>query len=117
MSPKGVRITKVVVVVAAMFFLGLFGLYVRDARRTNAFVSKLRAYEPGTVFADVVTAHGPPDRMDAVDQAWKWGRRMVRVPPEVKHIAVYNRQIAPQVCTFWLDENDRIVAVEVFAGY
>jgi hypothetical protein len=117
MSPRGIRITKFVVVASAIAFLGLFALFVYDARRVNAYVSGLRSFEPGTPFAEVVARYGEPDRIDPVSESWRWGRRMVRVPPQVKRIAVYSKAIAPQVCTFSLDDEGKIYAIEVFATY
>ena len=51
------------------------------------------------------------------ERIWRWGRRTRVLDAGVKRVAVYFRKTTPQICTFMLDADDRIVEVEVFAGY
>jgi len=111
------KLNRVLIIACVVLVVGLAGLYMRDTLLTNRVVARLSDFQPGTAFAEVVAANGPPDRIDAVSGSWKWGRRMRRVPENVTRVAVYSRAIAPQVCAFYLDAQDTVVEIERFAGY
>jgi Flp pilus assembly protein CpaB len=115
MKPRTVN--RIVVIVCVVLLLVLAALFARDAVLTNRIAARLAAFEPGTPFTKVVAANGEPDRIDEVQGAWKWGRRMRPLPANVKRVAIYTRQIKPLVCAFLLDENDVVVEVIQFAGY
>ncbi len=77
----------------------------------------MKDFELGTAFAVVVEAYGPPDRVDEVSGTFKWGRRLRHLPETIKSVAIYTRNTSPQICTYLLDKDDRIVEIEVFASY
>lgn len=111
------KLNRIVVLASVTALLLLAGLYLRDALITNRMVARITAFAPGDALAEVIALNGPPDRIDEVAGSWKWGRRVRSLPAEVTRIAVYNRAIAPQVVAFLLDEHERVVEIDHFAGY
>lgn len=111
------RLRRFVVVFCVVLLWSLAALFIWGSWKTNRAVQPLAGIKPGTPFAEVVAAHGAPDRIDVVQGSWKWGRRMRRMPAGVTRVAVYNRLIAPQVCIFLLDAQDIVVEVDRFAAY
>jgi hypothetical protein len=108
---------RVFVIAAVALLLGLAALFVGDTLRTNRIVKRMTTFEPGTPFAEVVTANGEPDVIETVAGSWKYGQRMRRLPENVTDVAVYHEAITPQTCAFLLDAEQRVVEVLVFAGY
>lgn len=107
--------TMIVLFIVAM--VGLFVIFLYGSLETNRIVEGMRDFEPGTPLSAVVAKYGEPDRVDAVDGTWTWGRRLIKTPESVNSIAAYNRNISPQICSYHLDADDRIVKIEVFASY
>ncbi len=107
--------TLIVLFVAAM--LTLFVLFVYGSLKTNEIVAGMKDFEPGTELSAVIAKYGEPDRVDPVDGTWIWGRRLIQTPETVKSVAAYTNNIRPQVCSYLLDADNRIVKIEVFASY
>jgi hypothetical protein len=110
-------IVRSLIVFFVVAMLTLFVMFVYGSLETNRIVAGMKDFEPGTELSAVVAKYGEPDRIDAVDGNWTWGRRFIQTPDAVKAIAAYNRNISPQVCTYHLDADNRIVKIEVFASY
>lgn len=111
------RLRRFAVVFCVILLWTLAALFIWGSWKTNRAVQPLAGIKAGTPLAEVVAAHGAPDRIDVVQGSWKWGRRMRRVPAGVTRVAVYNRRIAPQVCALLLDAQDVVVELERFAAY
>lgn len=97
--------------------LVLFVMFVYGSLKTNEIVDGMKDFETGTELSAVIAKYGEPDRIDEVDGTWTWGRRLIHTPETVKSVAAYNSNIRPQVCSYLLDADNRIVKIEVFASY
>ena len=110
-------VVRSLIVLFLIAMVTLFVMFVYGSLETNRIVTGMRDFEPGTELSAVIAKYGEPDRVDAVDGTWIWGRRLIQTPETVKSVATYNRNISPQVCSYLLDADNRIVKIEVFASY
>lgn len=118
-QPSKLRVIAIrtVLVLILVSLGGAFFVMVYGTLSTNRITKAMRDFDSGTPISTVIEKYGEPDQVDPVDGTWKWKRRLKRTPESVKSVAVYWRNITPQVCSYLLDGDDRIVEIEVFASY